>query len=165
MRKLFATAVVLGLLAALLAVPGTALARAEFKEYTGTETRIPDSFTVLSAHGTKVVQMRFTSEWNDDTTDDRATGRTVVTGHLTLTDPATGTGVMRGTAVTYVKNDRYEGTWESTWQGTLVNNVGFFDVVGHGTGDLAGLKMQSTFTGVDADNVNIEGRILDPHGG
>ena len=108
MRKLFATAVVLGLLAALLAVPGTALAKAEFTEYTGTETRIVDSFTVLSAHGTEVVQMRFTSEWNDDTTDDRATGRTVVTGHLTLTDPATGTGVMRGTAVTYVTGNGYE---------------------------------------------------------
>lgn len=164
MRKLFATAVVLGLLAALLAVPGTALAKAEFTEYTGTETRIPDSFTVLSIHGTDVVQMRFTSEWNDVTTDARATGRTVVTGHLTLTDPATGTGVMRGTAVTYVTG-QYEGTWESTWQGRLIYGVGFFEAVGHGTGDLAGLKMKATFTGVDPDNVNIEGRILDPHGG
>ena len=164
MRKIFATAVVLGLLTALLAVPGTAIAQAEFTEYTGTETR-DGPFTLLSAQGTKVVQMHFTSEWYDTTSDYRTTGRTVVTGHLTLTDPATGTGVMRGTSVTYVTGNGYEGTWEGTWQGKLVYGVGFFDAVGHGTGDLAGLKMQATFTGVDPNNVTIEGRILDPHGG
>ena len=163
MRRMVKLTFVAGLLAALLAVPGTAFGQAEFTPYTGTETR-DGPFTLLSAHGTEVVQMHFTSEWYDTTSDIRTTGKTIVTGHLTLTDPATGTGIMHGTSVTYVTGQGYEGTWEGTWQGKLIYGVGYFKAVAHGTGDLEGLKMKATFTGVDPDNVNIEGRILDPHG-
>ncbi|MEN8114831.1 MAG: hypothetical protein ABFS21_10635 [Actinomycetota bacterium] len=108
MRRIFALITAVGLMAALLALPAAALAEAEFTEYTGVEER-DGPFAVVSAHGTDVVQLHFTSEWYDTTSDPRATGKTFVSGHLTLTDPA-------------------------------------------------------TFTGVNPDEVNIEGRILDPHG-
>ena len=77
-------------------------------------------------------------------------------------DTATFSGIMRGTALTVVTGNGYEGTWVATWQGKLVNGVGFYKAVAHGTGDLAGLKMMFTFTGTE--EVNMEGRILDPHG-
>ena len=163
MRRIFALIMAVGLMAALLALPAVASAKAEFTEYEGLETR-DGPFAVVSAHGTEVVQLHFTSEWKDVTSDPRATGRTLVSGHLTLTNPATGTGIMSGTSVTEVDNPSGTGTWEGRWRGKLVYGVGSFKVVAHGTGDFAGLKMMATFTGIDPDTVEIEGRILDPHG-
>ena len=75
------------------------------------------------------------------------------------------TGTMHGTFVTVVTGDGYEGTWEGSWSGKLVNGVSFFTAVGHGTGDLEGLKEKITFTGTRPGGpINMEGRILDPHG-
>jgi hypothetical protein len=167
MRRTFALIIAVGLTAALLALPGAALGRAAFTEYTGTETRAgPPEIDFENAHGTKVVQVGFYSEWNDVTTDPRTTGLTKVTGSLTLTDPATFTGIMRGTSVTEVDHGPgVQGTWVGSWQGTLVGGVGFFKAVAHGTGDFAGMQMKATFTGVDLNTVRIEGRILDPLGG
>ena len=166
MRRMFALLIAVGLLMALLAVPGTALGKAESSEYTGVETKIGDTVFGPADWTKPVVQIDFASVWEDDTTDDRASGITSVTGKLTITDLATFSGTMRGTSVTVVDNDNYVGTWEGHWEGKLVNGVGFFKAVAHGTGDLAGLKMMAVFTGTEVDGpVNIEGRILDPHGG
>jgi hypothetical protein len=162
MRRTLAFIIAVGLLAALLAIPGTALARAEFTEYTGTETQIGGPIFGPADWTKPVVQVDFESVFSDQATDDRATGTTYVSGKLTIKDTTTFSGVMRGTSVTVVTGDGYEGTWVGTWQGKLVNGVGFYKAVAHGTGDLAGLKMMFTFTGTE--EVNMEGRILDPHG-
>ena len=167
MRRTFALTIAAGLLGALLAIPGTALARAEFTEYTGTETHVSGGPIFDGVDLTKpVVHVAVESVWDDVTTDARATGRTHVSGSLTLTDMASFTGTMRGTSLTVVDNDEYEGTWVGTWEGKLVAGVSFFKAVAHGTGDLAGMKMMAVFTGTEAFGpVNIEGRTLDPHGG
>ena len=165
MRRTIALIMAVGLVTA-IAVPGTALARAEFTPYTGVETQIGGGPIFAGVDLTKpVVQFELESVFEDVTTDARTTGTTYVSGKLTVTDMATFTGTMHGTSVTVVTGDGYEGTWEGTWQGKLINGAGFFEAVAHGTGDLAGLKMKATFTGtVQGGPVNIEGRILDPHG-
>jgi hypothetical protein len=164
MRRIFALVIAVGLMTALLALPGTAIARAEFSEYTGTETKTALATTFENVRGTNVIHMDFYSEWNDVTEDPRATGLTKVSGHLAFTDIATGTGIMHGTSVTEVDNTSGTGTWVGHWQGKLVGNVGSFKAVAYGTGDFAGLKMMATFTGLTPAVVHIEGRILDPHG-
>jgi hypothetical protein len=164
MRRIFALFIAVGLMAALLALPAAASATAEFSEYTGTETKTLDDTVFENWRGTNVAHVDFYSEWDDVTTDLRATGLTKVSGHLAFTDIATGTGIMHGTSVTVVDNTSGTGTWLGRWQGKLVYGLGYFKVVAHGTGDFAGLKMMATFTGVSPTVVNIEGRILDPHG-
>ena len=69
---------------------------------------------------------------------------------------------MYGTSVTVVDNASGSGTWVGRWQGKLVNGVGFYQAVAHGTDDFAGMKMKLVFTGDQP--FPIEGRILDPHG-
>jgi hypothetical protein len=164
MRRIFALIIAVGLMAALLALPGTALGKALSTDYTGTETKTATDTVFEDWRGTSIVHVDFYSEWNDVTTDPRATGLTKVSGHLTFTDMTTFTGIMNGTSVTEVSNTSGTGTWEGRWQGKLVYGVGSFKVVAHGTGDFAGLKMMATFTGASPTVVNIEGRILDPHG-
>lgn len=167
MRKLFALFIATGLMAAVLAAPGTAVARAEFTEYTGVETWLSGGPIFDGVDPTKpVLQLGVASVWEDVTTDARTTGVTTVSGKLTVTDPVTFSGPMHGTSLTVVTGNGYEGTWEGTWQGKLINGVGFFKAVAHGTGDLAGLKMEAEFTGTEPGGpVYMEGRILDPHGG
>lgn len=160
MRRIFTLAITASLLTALVAVPATASHPAEFTPYTGVETQIagPD---FGPADWTKpVVQVDFQSAFVDDTTDVRASGITYVSGKLTITDAVTFSGTMRGTSLTIVSGEGYEGTWVGTWEGKLVNGVGFYKAVAKGTGDLAGLKMMFTFTG--DEEINMEGRILDP---
>ena len=164
MRRIFALIIAVGLMTALLALPGTAIARAEFSEYTGTEEKTDLDTVFYNVRGKNVVHMDFYSEWNDETTDPRATGLTKVSGHLAFIDIVTGTGIMHGTSVTEVENASGTGTWVGHWQGKLVYGVGSFKAVAYGTGDFAGLKMMVTFTGIDPELVQIEGRILDPHG-
>ena len=164
MKRIFALIIAVGLMAALLALPGTALGKAVSTDYTGTETKTATETVFENWRGTNIVHVDFYSEWNDVTTDARATGLTKVSGHLAFTDFATGTGIMSGTSVTEVNNASGTGTWEGRWQGKLVYGVGSFKVVAHGTGDFAGLKMMATFTGLNPAVVHIEGRILDPHG-
>jgi hypothetical protein len=166
MRRIFALIMAVGLMAAVMASPGTALARAEFTEYTGVETQIGGGPIFDGVDLTKpVVQFDLDSVFEDVTTDPRASGTTYVSGKLTVKDMATFSGTMHGTSLTVVTGNGYEGTWEGTWQGELINGVGFFKAVAHGTGDLAGLLMKAEFTGNEAFGpVNIEGRILDPHG-
>ena len=165
MRRIFALLMAVGLMM-VMAIPGTALARAEFTEYTGVETQIGGGPIFDGVDLTKpVVQFELESVFEDVTTDARTTGTTYVSGKLTVKDMATFSGTMHGTSVTVVTGGGYEGTWEGTWQGKLINGVGFFKAVAHGTGDLAGLKMKATFTGTEPFGpVHIEGRILDPHG-
>jgi hypothetical protein len=167
MRRTFAILIATGLMAAVLAAPGTAVAKAQFTEYTGVETYVSGGPIFDGVDRSKsVIQLDIASVWDDVTTDARASGRTYVSGKLTVTDLATFSGPMHGTSLTVVTGNGFEGTWEGTWQGKLINGVGFFKAVAHGTGDLAGLKMKATFTGtVQGGPVNIEGRILNPHGG
>ena len=162
MRRMFALTIVVGLLMAVLAVPGTALGKADFTEYTGTETQIGGPVFGPADWTKPVVQVDFESVFLDETTDARASGVTYVSGKLTIKDVATFSGIMRGTSLTVVTGDGYEGTWVGTWEGKLVNGVGSYKAVAHGTGDLAGMKMMFTFTGGEA--IPIEGRLLDPHG-
>ena len=149
-----------------MATPGTAVARASFTEFTGVETQIGGGPIFDGVDLTKpVVQLELKSIFEDETTDPRTTGVTYVSGKLTVTDMATFTGTMHGTSLTVVTGDGYEGTWEGTWQGKMINGVGFFKAVAHGTGDLAGLKEIIVFTGTEPFGpVDMEGRILDPHG-
>ena len=164
MKRALVLMIAVGLLAA-IAIPGTALAKAEFTEFTGTETQIgggPD-FTYVD-WSKPVLQVPLESIFEDVTTDPRTTGTTYVSGKLTITDVATFTGTMHGTYLTMVTGDGYEGTWEGTWTGKLVNGISYFTAVGHGTGDLEGLKARTTFTGSESGLINMEGRILNPPG-
>jgi hypothetical protein len=165
MRKTFALIVAVGLMAALLALPGTALGRAAFTEYTATEIQTggPD-FDPATDWTKPIVQARFQSVFVDTATDPRASGTTYVSGKITFTDLATFTGIMSGTSLTEVSGEGYEGTWVGHWQGKLTGFGGsFYKAVAHGTGDLAGMKMMMTYDST-RDPV-IMGRLLDPHGG
>ena len=164
MRRLVALATIVGLMTA-LATPGTALARAEFTEFTGVETQIEGGLILEGVDWSKpVVQIGLESTYEDVTTDPRNTGTTYVSGTLSIKDLATFTGNMHGTFVTVVTGDGYEGTWEGTWSGKLINGVSSFTAVAHGTGDLEGLKEMVSFTGIGDGQIYMEGRILDPHG-
>lgn len=165
MRRTLTLIIAVGLMAAVLALPGTALGRAAFTEYTADETQIDGPNFDPATDWTKpIVQTRFTSVFVDDATDPRASGTTHVSGKITITNLATFTGIMRGTSVTYVSGDGYEGTWVGHWQGKLTGFGGsFYKVIAHGTGDLAGMKMMMTYDSTQTPV--IEGRILDPYGG
>jgi len=164
MRRIFALAAAVGLMAA-IATPGTALARAESTEFTGMETQIAGGLVVDGVDWSKpVVKVGLESVYEDVTTDPRNTGTTHVSGKLSITDLATFTGNMHGTFLTVVTGDGYEGSWEGTWSGKLINGVSHFTAVAHGTGDLEGLKEMITFTGIGDGQIYMEGRILDPHG-
>lgn len=165
MRRTLALIIAVGLMAALLALPGAAVGRAAFTEYTATEIQIEGPNLDPAPPWTKpIVQTRFTSVFEDDATDPRASGTTYVSGKITLTDPATFTGIMSGTSVTHVSGEGYEGTWVGHWQGKLTGYGGsFYKAVAHGTGDLAGMKMMMTYDST-RDPV-ITGRLLDPHDG
>ena len=164
MRKTFALIVAVGLMAALLAVPGTALGKATSTDYTAVETQI-DGPNFGPADWTKpVVQVDFESVFEDDATDPRASGTTYVSGKLSITDVATFTGTMHGTSVTVVTGNGYEGTWVGRWQGKLLGfGASTYKAVAHGTGDLAGMKLFLEYN--SAADPNTTGRILDPHGG
>ena len=152
MGKVFTLTVAVGLMAALMALPGAALGRAVSTDYTFTETQTAGPLVDPDTDWTKpIVHAEFESVFVDETTDDRASGIMYVTGRLKLADLATFSGNMRGTSVTVVSGNGYEGTWVGRWQGKLVNGVGSFKVVAHGTGDLAGMKMFSEFTGQPGD--------------
>ena len=166
MRKTLALMIVVGLVAAVMASPGIALARTEFTEFTGVETQVGGGPIFDGVDLTKpVVQFELESVFEDVTTDLRTTGTTYVSGKLTVKDMATFSGTMHGTSVTVVTGNGYEGTWEGSWEGKLVNGVGFFKAVAHGTGDLAGLKEIIVLAGTGPfQPVIMAGRILDPHG-
>ena len=164
MRRVLTLTMAVGLLMALTS-PGTALAKAEFTEFTGTETQIGGGPDFSGVDWSKpVIHAELESVFDDVTTDPRTTGTTYASGKLTLTDPATFTGTMHGTFVTLVTGNGYEGTWEGTWTGKLINGISYFTAVGHGTGDLEGLKEKVTFTGSESGLISMEGRILNPHG-
>ena len=165
MRRTLTLIVAVGLMVAVLAIPGTALGRAAFTDYTATEIQTDGpNFDPATDWAKRIVQTTFTSTFVDDATDPRASGTTHVSGKISFTDLATFTGIMRGTSVTYVSGDGYEGTWVGHWQGKLTGGFeSFYKVIAHGTGDLAGMKMIMTFDST-RDPV-IEGRLLDPHGG
>jgi hypothetical protein len=170
MRRTFALIIAVGLMAALLALPGAALGRAAFTEYTATETQIggPD-FDPATDWTKPIIQARFASTFVDLATDPRASGTTEVSGKITFTEfnpfvsPPFMVGIMSGTSVTYVSGDGYEGTWVGHWQGKLTGFGSFYKAIAHGTGDLAGMKMMMTYDST-RDPV-ITGRLLDPHGG
>ena len=178
MRRILALIIAVGLMTALLALPGTAVGRAEFTEYIGTETQTDGpNFPEPLRGNLPIERTSFTSVFDDvaylpDGTTPYlpATGETFVYGTLIITEtwelfpgffvPLNAS--MHGTSVTEVNNDSGEGTWVGRWQGKLVNGVGFYKAVAHGTGDFAGMKMKMEFTGDQP--YPIEGRILDPHG-
>ena len=102
MRKAITLIVAVGLMAAVLALPATALGRAAFTKYTATEIQIDGPNFDPATDWTKpIVQTKFTSIFVDDASDPGASGTTYVSGKITLTDLATFTGIMRGTSVTY----------------------------------------------------------------
>jgi hypothetical protein len=165
-------------MAALLALPGTAIGRAEHTAYIGTETQtLGPVLPELLKGNLPVERTTFTSVFDDvaflpngTTPYLPATGETFVSGMLIITETyelfpgffVPFNASMHGTSVTVVDNASGTGTWVGHWQGKLVNGVGFYTAVTHGTGAFAGMKMKLNFTGDQP--FPIEGRILDPHG-
>jgi hypothetical protein len=183
MRRIFALIIAVGLMAAVLALPGTAIGRATHTAYIGTETQTGGpTFPEPLKGNLPVERTTFESVFADVTFLPNgttpylpATGDTFVSGVLIITETVEPlpdlfpgffvpfNGSMHGTSVTVVpKGSETAGTWVGRWQGKLVNGVGFYKAVAHGTGDFAGMKMKLTFTGDQP--YPIEGRILDPHG-
>jgi len=183
MKRIFALILAVGLMAALLALPAAATAKAEFAEYIGTSLQT-DGPNFGPADWTKpVVKVDFQSVYHDESfLPDMATlylpttGETTVSGTIIIkesTEPFPGffdlfgflvpvNATMHGTSVTAVDNDSGEGTWVGRWQGKMINGVAYYKAVAHGTGDFAGMKMKMTFRGDQP--YPVEGRILDPHG-
>lgn len=160
MRRIFALIMAVGLMAALLALPATASAKAEFTEYTGTEyaTGMPtDMVTRVSG---PVFHYSHVMVFYDDTSDWRTTGYSTVVMNWTTKDWMN--GHIWGTYRTELEGS--DGAWEGTWTGKMVDGVPFFKVVGHGSGVLDGLKMMANYEGTSLTTIGIEGRILDPHG-
>ena len=164
MRRTFALIVAVGLMAALLALPGTALGKTTSTDYTAVETQLAGPIFDPADWTKPVVQVDFESIFEDDATDPRASGITYVSGKISFTDAATFTGTMHGTSVTVVDNSEYQGTWVGRWQGKLLGfGASTYKAVAHGTGDLAGMKLFLEYN--SAADPNTTGRILDPHGG
>jgi len=166
----------LALVVMLLLAAGSASARA---------TRTPIAYTMFSCAvldpGTEwysgdgsTVHVRGRVHKVINVSDDvRLAGPGTLVGGFDL-NLVTGTGNGRGTWS--VQPDDVEGTWEGTWSGhwTVTDNWSS-RVVGHGSGDLAGLKIfadvytieipidpPSPCAAFGADAVS--GEILDPHG-
>ena len=158
MRRTFALIVAAGLMVALLAIPGTAFSRATFTRYTATETQLDGpNFESVPTEGEPV---KFTSVFEDRATDPRASGITSVSGTITFTDLATFTGTMRGTSLTDVTGEGYEGTWVGRWRGRLTGGgESVYWAVARGTGDLVGMRMFMTFD--SARDPMIKGVLLD----
>ncbi len=105
--------------------------------------------------------------------DIRLAGSATVAGGFNI-NLATGSGnVVHGTWT--LQPDAVDGTWEGTWSGHWTAMVLSARIIGHGTGDLAGLKMFGTLQSIEipvdppppcaafgADATSAE--ILNPHG-
>jgi hypothetical protein len=165
MRRIFTLIIAVGLMAALLALPTTASAKAEFTEYTGTESAaIPspiDPFTWVSG---PVFHYSHVMIHHDVTDDWRTTGDATVVMNWTTKDWMN--GHIRGTFHTEVADpDSHDtGAWDGTWTGKMVDGIPIFKAVGHGSGVLDGLKMKASYVGTPNMTIDIEGRILNPHG-
>jgi hypothetical protein len=145
----------------LVLAPTTVLAEpAEFTYYEGLETPTAPPANAMCKQVEPVLFCSQTSFWFDDTSDPRMTGYTTVQAKFKGPDFAN--GHVWGTFQT--EPLAFEGTWEGTWTGKLIDGVPFFKAVGHGTGELEGLQMKASFEG-SPDGILISGRILDPHGG
>ena len=95
-----------------------------------------------------------------DTTDPRATGTATVVSNGNFNPE--GEGPCWGTFS--VESDEYEGRWEAVWH-SAPSTPEIITAVGHGTGELEGLKAWWIFEYEEGDpNGHISGRILDPHG-
>lgn len=178
MRRILALIIAVGLMTALLALPGTAVGRAEFTEYIGTETQTSGPILPEPLKGNLPIERTsFASVFEDvaylpdgATPYLPATGRTEVEGILIITETyelfpgffVPFNAAMHGTSVTVVNNKSGVGTWVGRWQGKLVNGVSFYKAVAHGTGDFDGMQLMMEFTGDQP--YPMEGRILDPHG-
>ena len=164
MRRIFALIMAVGLMAALLVLPATASAKAEFTEYTGTETGIAMPTNPVFRQSGPIVHYSHVSYYYDDTSDWRTTGYTTVVMNFTGRDfmLPTMSGHIWGTFRTEL--DGHDGAWEGTWTGKMVDGLPFFKAVGHGSGVVDGLKMMANYDGTSPTTIAIEGRILDPHG-
>lgn len=159
MKRSLAILVVLGVMFGLVLVPSTALARAHVTEYTGLETPAAPPADVTCRMSGPNLHCSQTSFWNDVTTDDRMTGFTTVYANFKSPDGVD--GHIWGKFVTEVT--AYEATWVGSWTGKIIDGVPIFKAVGHGTGELEGLKVMISFEGSPA-GIAISGRILEPHG-
>ena len=166
MKRFTALFLAAGLAASLLVVPTAASAKAEFTEYTGTEsaTGMP---TILSFRQSgPITHYSHEAYYFDETSDWRTTGTTIVAMNFKGTDlglPAM-SGHIWGTFHTDVASVHGVGAWDGTWTGKMVDGVPIFKVVGHGSGDLQGLKLKASYEGDSPTTIAIRGRILDPHG-
>ena len=167
MRRTIALFMAAALAAALLAVPTAASAKAEVTEYTGTETG-PDMTVFLSYRQSgPITHYSHVAYFSDETTDWRTTGATTVVMNFKGIDLALPTmaGHIWGTFHTDIESEHGVGAWDGTWTGKMVEGVPVFKAVGHGSGDLDGLKLKANYEGTPLGIIAIEGRILDPHGG
>jgi len=136
--------------------------RATITEFTGTEILVgllDEGDITITPGGTFKGRDRVWEMFHD-TTDPRVTGTAIVISNANFNrefhGPAWGT--------LSVESDAYEGGWEATWR-SPAGRPEIIIAVGHGTGELEGLKAWWTFE-YDEDDPNgrISGRILDPHG-
>lgn len=164
MRRIFALIIAVGLMAALLALPATASAKAEFTEYTGTEYAAGWPIDQVFRQSGPILHYSHVGYYYDDTSDWRTTGDTTVVMNFTGRDfmLPTMNGHIWGTFRTELRDS--DGVWEGTWTGKMIDGLPFFKAVGHGSGVLDGLKMKAYYHGTSAGTIGIEGRILDPHG-
>lgn len=159
MRRVFTLTIAVGLMAALLALPATASAEAEFTEYTGTEYGAGMPTDMVTRVSGPVFHYSHVMVYNDVTDDWRTTGITTV--HMNWTTKDWANGHIWGTFRTELHG--HDGVWEGTWTGKMVGGVPFFKTVGHGSGVLDGMKMMASYQGTSPTTIGIGGRILDPH--
>jgi hypothetical protein len=139
-----------------------AAAKATITEFTGTEIVqklvYPGDLT-FTPGGTFRGRDRVWEMYHH-TTDPRVTGTVIVVSNGNFNPQFRGPcwGTM------HVKPDGLEGAWEAVWH-SPPGRPEIITAVGHGTGELEGLKAWWTFEYDEGDpNGHISGRILDPHG-
>jgi hypothetical protein len=137
-------------------------AKATVTEFTGTEEVVDllDEGILIEMPGGTFKGRDRVWEMYHDTTDPRVTGTAIVVSNGNFNPEFRGPawGTMR------VEPDDLEGAWEAVWH-SPPGRPEIITAVGHGTGELEGLKAWWTFEYDEGDpNGHISGRILDPHG-
>lgn len=159
-KRKFVLLVIVVLLASLVLAPGAALAKATVTEFSGTETVVAlidpgaATFPGGNLHGRGRIW-----EVYHATNDPRVNGTVIVVSNANF--DSNFEGVAWGTF--RVEPEGYDGTWEARWHSNPTN-PDVITAVGHGTGELEGLKAWWRLTYVTEVDVVISGRILDPQG-
>lgn len=153
-KKMFLAALI-GVIAVALLIAGSAAARSSESTFTCIETD-----NAVTAMGTWSfpngnIHIRGMEQVARTVCED---SRVVGDNHITVNAnwDANMTGPMWGT-FTFVSDSG--GTWKGTWNGMMTSQGGWYNAVGSGDGEFAGLKLW-----IDKDIDQTTGRILNPSG-